>query len=139
MATRNQANSIAEALLAQERARSATRLNRSYWDFPELEAIEPERRALVVREARRAVARNWVCHLVALNWVLAYALTWGFLIPAGDKHGALPVFALGATVPVPFFYGAWTRRQVRRIARSVAVSPSASSGSLKGRESPSQG
>lgn len=121
MATRNQANSVADAVLAQERARSATRLSRRYWAFPELEAIEPERRPQVVREAQRAVARNWLCHLAALSWVAAYALTWGLLIPAGDKHSSLLVFALGATVPVPFFYGACTRSQVRRIARSMAV------------------
>jgi hypothetical protein len=127
MATRNQANSIADAVLAQERARGA-RLSRRYRDFPDLEAIEPERRAQVVRQAQRAVARNWLCHLAALSWVAAYALTWGFLIPAGDRRSALALFALGATVPIPFFYGACTRRQVRRIARSVAVSASVSPG-----------
>jgi hypothetical protein len=124
MVTRNQANSIAGAVLAQERARSAARLSHRYWAFPELISIAPERRAQVVRQAQRAVARSWVCHLVALSWVAAYGLTWGFLVPSSDKPSALPVFALGAAVPVPFFYGACARRQVRQIARSIAVSAS---------------
>jgi len=128
MVTRNEAKSVADALLAQERARGATRLSRRYWAFPELQAIEPDRRPEVLREAQRAVARNWLCHVAALGWIAAYALTWGLLIPAADKHSSLPVFALGATVPVPFFYGACTRRQVRRIARSLALRASASPG-----------
>ncbi len=126
MVTRNQANSIADALLAQERARCAARLSRRYRAFPELESVEPEARAQVVREANRAVLRGWVYHLVALSWVAAYGLTWGFLVPVSDKHSALLVFALGATVPVPFFYGACVRREVRRIVRSMAISAPAS-------------
>ncbi len=122
MITRNQASSIADALLAQERARSAARLGRRYRAFPELGSVEPEQRAQVVREANRAVLRSWVCHVAALSWVAWYALLWVFVVPLGDKHSALPVFALGATVPVPFFYGACVRRRVRRIVRSMAVS-----------------
>ncbi len=128
MVTRNQANSIADALLAHERARSAARLSRRYRAFPELKSVDPERRAQVVCEANRGVLRSWVCHLVALSWVAAYALTWVFLVPAGDKHSALPVFALGATVPVPFFYGTCVRRRVRRIVRSMSIAAPVSQG-----------
>jgi hypothetical protein len=125
MVTRNQANSIADAVLAQERARSAARLNRRYRSFPELDSVEPEHRAQVLRAANRAVTRNCLLHLAALSWVAAYALTWGFLVPQSDKHSAVAVFALGATVPIPFFYGACVRRQVRRIARSMVASSGA--------------
>jgi hypothetical protein len=124
MVTRNQANSIADALLAQERARSAARSSRRYWAFPELDMIEAERRAQVRREANRAVARNWLLHLAALSWIAAYALTWGFLVPAGDRHSALLVFMLGASVPIPFFYAACVRRRVRQIVRSMLASAS---------------
>jgi hypothetical protein len=122
MVRRNQANSIADALLAQERARLAAHSSRRYWSFPELNAVEPERRPQVLRAANRAVTRNWLLHVVALSWVAAYASTWVFLVPQSDKHSVVPVFALGGTVPIPFFYGACVRRQVRRIARSLATS-----------------
>ncbi len=122
MVTRNQASSIADALLAQERARNADRLSRRYRNFPELKWVEPERRAQIVREANRGVLRSWVFHLVALSWVAAYALTWGFLVPAAERPNALLVFALGAAVPVPVFYRTCVRRRVRRIVRAMAIS-----------------
>jgi hypothetical protein len=121
MVTRNQANNIADALLAEERARSTPRSGRRHWAFPELDSVEPAHRAQVLRVAYRSVMFSWPLHLVALGWIAAYALTWGFLVPEGDKHAAFPVFALGATVPIPFFYGACVRRQLRRIARSMAA------------------
>jgi hypothetical protein len=126
MVTRNQANSIADALLAQERARRATRASRRYWAFPELDLIEPERRAQVRREAGRVVARSWLLHLVAMSWVAAYAWAWSHLVPAADRQSALPVFMLGATVPIPFFYAACIRRQVRQIVRWTLASASSS-------------
>jgi hypothetical protein len=122
MGTRNQANSIAGALLAQERARRATRASRRYWAFPELDLIEPERRAHVRREAARVVARSWLLHLVALSWVAAYVWAWGHLVPAADRQSALPVFMLAASVPIPFFYAACIRRQVRQIVRWMTAS-----------------
>jgi|SRR6185312_11472508 hypothetical protein len=124
MVTRNQASSIADDLLAQERARSAARASRRYWAFPELDLVAPERRAQVRREAARVVARSWLLHLVALAWVAAYAWAWSHLVPAGDRQSALPVFLLGATVPIPFFYAACARRQVRRIVRWMMTSAS---------------
>ncbi len=139
MATRNQANNVADALLAQERARSAGRSSRRYQAFPELDSVEPERRAQVVREANRAVIRSWVSHLAALGWVAAYALAWGFLVPPGDQRSAVPVFALGATIPIPFFYSACVRRQVRRIVRSMAISTSGSPGKVQGGTPPLRG
>ncbi len=139
MVTRNQANSIADALLAQERARSADRLSRRYRKFPELKWVEPERRAQVVCEANRAVLRSWVVHLAALSWVAAYALTWGFLVPSAEKHSALLVFALGATVPVPVFYGTCVRRRVRRIVRSMGLSAPVPQDGPQGRGPPLKG
>jgi hypothetical protein len=123
MVTRNQSYSIADAVIARERARSAARWNHRHWAFPELDSFDLERRTQVLRQANGAVLRNWLAHLAALGWIAAYAAAWAFLIPEADKQSAVLVFALGATIPIPFFYAACIRRQVRRIARSVAMAP----------------
>jgi hypothetical protein len=122
MLRRDQGNAAAESLLAQARARSAARSDLHLRGFLELEALDPELRSQVLRQARRATARNWLVHAAALSWVAAYAATWYFLVPSGDKHSAATLFALGAVLPVPFFYNACARRQVCKILRSMATS-----------------
>lgn len=124
MLTRDQANAAAQtaqSLLAQERAQNAARLNRALRGFPELEALAPELRLQALRAARRDVGRNWLIHAAALAWFAAYTSVWYFLVPAGDKHSAATVFALGATLPLPFFYGACVRGRIRRLVREIAV------------------
>jgi hypothetical protein len=128
MLTKEQANAAAESVLAQERARSAVRSNLSLRGFPDLEALAPELRPQVLREARREIRRSLLAHAAALSWVAAYASVWYFLVPAGDQHSAAAVFALAATLPLPFFYGACVRRRVRKLARSMATGSGSASG-----------
>ena len=128
MLTREQANAAAESVLAQERARSVVRSSLSLRGFPDLEALAPELRTQVLRDARRDVRYNLLAHVAALGWVAAYASVWYFLVPAGDKHSAAPVFALGATLPLPFFYGACVRRRVRTLVRSIVAAGASRSG-----------
>ncbi len=123
MLRKDQANAAAESLRAQARARNNAQLTRRLGAFPELTALQPELRAQVLREAKRAIGRSWLAHAAALSWVAAYGATWYFLVPEGDKPSAVTVFALGATLPVPFFYSACVRRRIRRIVRSMAARP----------------
>jgi hypothetical protein len=111
-------------MLAHERTRSAAHFSSSWRGYPELETLEPELRLRVLRKARRVVRRNWLLHGSALGWVAAYASGWFFLVPVDDQRSALTVFALGATLPVPFFYGACMGRAIRKTLRSMAVTTS---------------
>lgn len=124
MYTRDQADAAAENALTQERTRSAAYFSPGWRGLPELETLEPELRLRVLRRARRVVGRNWLLHAGALGWVAGYASAWYFLVPAGDQNSALTVFALGATLPVPFFYGACMRGAIRKILRSMAAAAS---------------
>ncbi len=121
MLTRDQANAAAETLLAQGRARNPVHFSPGLRGSREFEALEPELRLRVLRRAWRMVGRNWLLHVAALGWVAAYASAWYFLVPAGDQHSVLFVFALAATLPVPFFYAACVRRAIRKILRSMAA------------------
>jgi hypothetical protein len=122
MLTRDPANATAETVLAQGRARNAAHFNPGWRGLPELEMLEPELRLQVRRRARCAVSRNWLLHAGALGWVAAYVSAWYFLVPTDDQYSVLIVFALGAALPVPFFYSACMRRAIRKILRSMATS-----------------
>lgn len=123
MLTRDQANATAETLLAQGRARNTAHFSPGWRGSPEFEALEPALRLRVLREARRAVSRNWLVHAGSLGWMAGYISAWYFLIPANDQYSALFVFVLAATLPVPLLYGACVSRAIRKVLRSMGTPP----------------
>ena len=123
MLTKDQANSIADSFLTQQReearrAQHAAGLKISiFYRCPELQALEPWQRAEVVHEAWQELRGHWGIIGIMCLWLLAFGAFWIGLVPAATRSVfhlwwyamlALPPFVLNL---------AMIRLHVRYLAR----------------------
>jgi hypothetical protein len=91
MITKDQANSITDQLLDQQRAEALRAKNAAasripfFYQCPELQLLEPWQRAEVIREARRSLCGNWGISACMIAWGLAFVASWYLLVPAATQ------------------------------------------------------
>ena len=91
MITKDQANSIADSLLTQQRAEALRAKNAAgsrvsfLYQCPELRLLEPWQRTEVVREAWRNLRGHWGIIACMIVWILAFCAFWYLLVPAATR------------------------------------------------------
>ena len=128
MITKDQANSIADGLLTQQRAEALHAKNAAgsrvsfLYQCPELRLLEPWQRFEVVREAWRSVRGHWGVIACMIVWVLAFGAFWILLVPATTRSTFLLWWATLLAFPPFVLHLSLVRLHVKYIARLRRIS-----------------
>lgn len=125
MITKDQANSIADSLLRQQRAETlrAKNVTNSRVSFlyqcPELQLLEPWQRNEVVREAKRRLRSHWGIIVCLLVWVAVFTAFWILLVPTTTRL-TFPLWWIAMLAMPPFaLHLSLIRLHVRYLATYV--------------------
>lgn len=123
MISKDQANSIADQLLDQQRAEMQHTRNVAasrvpyFYRCKELRQLEPWQRAEVIREARRSFRDDWWSFASMVAWGLMFGTFWFFLVPVAIRISFLFWGELMFILPPILLRISLLRLHVRYLAR----------------------
>jgi len=129
MLTKQQANEVADSLIAQQhtlntaaRNAKAPRVSRFY-RCPGLDRLEPWQQAQFVRDIERALTRNWIYVVCILGWTIACLTAWYLIEPEPPRRGFSILFLIVGLSVGAMIRASFLRHHIWRAARYLDPQP----------------